>query len=151
MFDSDNVYHRACCKHLEVHVLTKHGSANGARKDLQTLFWIAAKVSSKYMCDRTVATIQDRHPHAHTHLTSVTYTGSDGKLKRGVPLEQWTNAYGNGMNWGKLASAASEAGNNVALKYRRMPPPAMIKSLVVYTEERVIRVHGAFEKGVQQK
>ena len=151
VFDSDNVFHRDCCKHLEVHVMKKHGPGAGAKNDLQSLFWIAAKVTSKYMCDRTIDTIGDRHPDAHIHLTEANYVGHDGKSKRGVPLQQWTNAYGDGMNWGKLASAASEAGNNAALKFRRMPPPAMMKALIAYTVERVIRVHAEFQKGTRHK
>ena len=151
VLESDDVHHRACTKHLEAHILSKHGPGSGARRDLQSLFWVAAKVTNRYMCDRVLETILERHPLAHQHLTNTTYTGTDGKLKRGVPLEAWTNAYNEGRNWGKLSTAGSESGNNVALSYRRMPPPAMMKGLLMYTQERVIRVNAFFEAGQRNK
>ncbi len=50
------------------------------------------------------------------------------------------NSAGGGKNWGTLASQGAETANAAAvrLRFRRMPPPLMVNSLVGYIERRVV-------------
>ena len=134
-----------CTLHLEEKVLSKAGDGPGAKDDRKQLYWIAAKTCSKDHVTRILETIECRHPNAYIHLTNRSYKGKDGKEKRGVPLENWTNSHCSGRNWGKISSQASESSNSVGLKFRKMPPSLMVWELSMYIEEKIIKLAEGFQ------
>lgn len=134
-------HHRVCAKHLEAHVITKHGST---RAEMKNLFWKCAKSYTMAQLTLAMEEMKITHPSAHSHLTNATYTGDDGKMKHGVVLDQWTNAAAKVHNWGKLTTSISEGANSAVLRFRRMPPPMLMKGLVLYTQSRIITVQNRF-------
>ena len=56
------------------------------------------------------------------------------------------NSRTNGRGWGKLASQAAETVNSasIQLRFRRRPPPIMMKSVASYTDKRVVTVGKQF-------
>ena len=126
-------------KHLEPKILAKH---SGDRQQLQSQFWMCGATAMKSAADAKLAEMKETHPDAHEHLTNLTYTGKDGKEKRGVTEEMWMNSQSKGKSWGKMSSSGVEAQNSAMLKleFRRMPPPIMMKSTTAYIEKRIIKL-----------
>ena len=124
-------FRRACARHLEPHVTAK------GTKDVRGLFWQVAKAWKQPYAAEALQRLEDEFPECHKHVTNLSYVGADGKLKAGVTMDMWTNAWSTRTHWGKLASQGAECTNNAILPFRHLPVPFMIPELVKYVHDRV--------------